>query len=94
MRDEAQPTHDSGRSEWTVDRYYGIRDFIHGGYDGLIRWRLEEGGLTLCYLTTAGWVEDNALIFDLHDADTRPVTEQDAARVAVDRFGVDLIHSG
>ena len=41
-------------SAWDEDRYYGIRDFVNGGYDGLIRWRLRDGGLTLYYLSMQG----------------------------------------
>ena len=90
MRDEPRTAHDSARSERTVDRYYGIRDFIHGGYDGLIRWRLRDGGLTLYYLSMQGWVKENALIRDLHDADTRPITAGEAAETARTRFHQEL----
>ena len=41
-------------SAWDENRYYGIRDFVNGGYDGLIRWRLRDGGLTLYYLSMQG----------------------------------------
>ena len=77
-------------SPWDEDRYYGIRDYVNGGYDGLIRWRLRDGGLTLYYLSTQGWVEENALIHDLHDADTRPITAEEAAEIARTRFHLEL----
>jgi hypothetical protein len=79
-----EPTRDALTDDW--DRYYGIRDFVHGGFDGLIRQRCENGGMTLAYLTPDGWVEENALIFDLHDSDTRPISEDEARLVAAVRF--------
>ena len=78
----AAPT--TAGSAWDEDRYYGIRDYVNGGYDGLIRWRLRDGGLTLYYLSMQGWVEENALIHDLHDAGTRPITAGEAAETARD----------
>lgn len=71
-------------------RYYGIRDFVNGGYDGLILQVFRDGGLTLYYMTPNGPIENNALIEDLHDADTRPITAQEAAKVAEQRFGQKL----
>jgi len=80
-----------GRDQMTTtDWYYGVRDYVNGGYDGLLRRRLADGGLTLSYLTRDGWVEENALIHDLHDPDTRPVTEAQARGVALARFGLAL----
>lgn len=71
-------------------RYYGVRDFANGGYDAVLAQVFANGGLTLYYCSTDGWVEDNALIADLHDSDTRPIDATEAAKVARDRFGQDL----
>jgi hypothetical protein len=71
-------------------RYYGVRDFVNGGYDALLMQVFKDGGLTLYYMTKDGPVENNALIEDLHDADTRPITADEAAKVARERFGQTL----
>jgi hypothetical protein len=60
-----------------------------GGFDGLILQRFDGGGLTL-YMSRDGWVEDNALVFDLHDAGTVPVDEATARAVSMARFSQPL----
>ena len=72
------------------NRYFGIRDYVNGGYDGLLLQQFKDGGLTLFYMSKTGWVEDNALIEDLHDSDTRPITAAEAEKVAKARFGQTL----
>jgi hypothetical protein len=72
------------------DRYFGIKDGS-GGYDGLILQQFKDGGLTLYYMSRDGWIENNALIEDLHDADTRPISASDAAVIANQRFKQPLI---
>lgn len=71
-------------------RYYGVRDFASGGYDALLMQVFQDGGLSIFYMSKDGPVENNALIEDLHDSDTRPVDEATARKIAKERFGQDL----
>jgi hypothetical protein len=71
------------------NRYFGMRDGA-GGYDVLILQKFEGGGLTPYYMSRDGWVEENALIFDLHDAGTVPVDEATARAVSMARFSQPL----
>lgn len=72
------------------DRYFGLRNADRTGYDGVILQQFKDGGLTLFYMSDDGWVENNALIEDLHDPDSEPVTAEVAASIAKDRFAQTL----
>jgi hypothetical protein len=67
------------------NRYFGIKDG-NGGYDGLILQEFKDGGLTLYYMSQTGWIEDNRLITDLHDADTTTIAAATASDIAQTRF--------
>lgn len=62
----------------------------HGSYDGLILQQFKDGGLTLFYMSSSGWIEDNGLISELHDTGTVPIDSQTARDIAHNRFSQPL----
>jgi hypothetical protein len=60
------------------------------GFQGLMRSRFEDDGMTLSYMSTSGWVDDPCLIDEFQELGTWVITAAAAAQIARARFDQPL----